>query len=167
MTNLTKSFLIILTVTLAVVFAEATPALGDRSIFAVTLSKGSQSLNGKVTYELTAHDKSTGSWTQTITTDFSGQKQTQTETVKSSDLLDDATIDYVLANCAARGGMPENISVPAGSFNTCSIPVKNKDGSGTYWIAKVPFGFAKWTNLRNDGVMIVGLLESFIHGSGE
>lgn len=165
MSYLAKSCLILVTLTLAAVFAEATPAVGDRAVFAMTFTKGSQSLTGKVSYELTAQDKSTDSWTQVVTKDFNGQKQTQVESVKTSDLLDDATINYLLMNCQARGGKLEKISVPAGDFDTCALPISNNEGAGTFWVAKVPFGCAKWTTLRKDGINVTALLEQYQHGS--
>ena len=165
MNFLAKSCLVILSVTLAAVFAEATPALGDRSVFSVKLSKGNQSLNGKVIFELTSYDKSTDSWVQTSTTDFNGQKQTQTDTVATSDLLDDATIDSVIANCAARGGKSETVNAPAGTFPACAVPITNSQGSGTVWVSKVPFGYSKWLLNRTDGVTVDSVLGSFTAGT--
>jgi len=164
MNFLTKSSLVILTLTLAAVFAEATPALGDKAVFNVKLSKGAQSMTGKVTFELTNYDKAAGTWTQTSTTDFNGQKQTQTETVQTSDLLDDATIDSVLANCAARNGTSETVTTPAGDLPSCAIPISNSQGKGTVWVSKVPFGMSKWILNRTDGITVDSLLESFVAG---
>lgn len=162
---LTKSSLVILTVTLASLFAEATPAVGDRSVFDVTLIRGSQTVTGTVTYELTNFDKAKNTWTQTSTTDFNGQKQTQTESIQAKDLLDDSMIDTILTNCAARGGTPETVTSEAGEFQTCAIPIKNAVGSGRVWIAKLPFGLAKWNTQRRDGVQVTGIIKSFQHGT--
>lgn len=164
MSFLAKGSLVILSLTLAAAYAEATPALGDRSVYDVTLSKDTQTMQGHVTFELTAFDKSTDLWTQTTTTDFEGQKQTQTDTVATADLLDDATIDSVLTNCSAHGGKEETVKSAAGDFAACAVPVSNSSGSGTIWVSKVPFGYAKWNITRTDGVNIDSLLESFIAG---
>jgi len=165
MNFLIKSVLVILSLTFAAVVAEATPAVGDQSVFNVTLSKGGQSLSGQVTFELTNYDKSADSWSHTTTTDFSGQKQTQTETIASSDLLDDATIDSILANCTVRGGKSETTNTPAGDFPTCALPLNNSQGQGTVWIAKVPFGYCKWILNRTDGVIVDSILASYVNGT--
>lgn len=165
MNFLTKSSLIILSVTFAAVIAEATPAVGDRSVFDVTLSKGTQTLSGHVTFELTSYNKSTDSWTQTSTTDFNGQKQTQTDNVASSDLLDDATIDAVMTSCTQRGGKLETVNAPAGNFPSCAMPITNSQGKGTVWVAKVPFGYCKWILNRTDGVKVDSILSSYVNGT--
>lgn len=162
---LAKSGLALLTITLASMIAEATPALGDKSVYDVTLAKGGQSMVGTVSFELTAYNKSTDSWTQISITDFNGQKRTQTETIEGQDLLDDATIDSILTDCAGRGGKEETIDSPAGSFPSCAVPVVNSDGTGTVWVAKVPFGFSKWIANRTDGIIVTGVLKSYQHGT--
>ncbi|WP_413291448.1 hypothetical protein [Bdellovibrio sp. HCB337] len=162
---LAKSGLALLTVTFASMIAEATPALGDKSEYDVTLAKGGQSMSGTVVFELTNYNKATNSWTQTSTTDFNGQKQTQTETIEAKDLLDDATIDTILGNCAARGGKEETVNSPAGDFASCAVPVTNTDGTGTVWVSKVPFGFSKWVANRKDGITVTGVLKSFQNGT--
>lgn len=164
MNFLTRSCLALLIITLAAIVAEATPALGDKSVYDVTLSRGNQTLTGTVTFELTNYNKAANSWTQTSTTDFNGQKQTQTETIEAKDLLEDSSIDYMLTNCAARGGTTETITSPAGAFQTCAVPVNNANGAGTVWVAKVPFGYAKWIANRKDGITVNGLIKSFQHG---
>lgn len=165
MNFLTKSSLVILSLTFAAVIAEATPAVGDRSVFNVKLSKGTQTLNGQVTFELTNYNKSADSWTQTSTTDFNGQKNTQTDTVATSDLLDDATIDAVLTSCVSRGGKLETVNAPAGDFPSCAMPITNSQGSGTVWVAKVPFGYCKWILNRTDGVTVDSILASYVNGT--
>lgn len=165
MNLLTKSSLVILSLTFAAVFAEATPALGDRAVYNVKLSKGAHSITGKVTFELTSYDKETDTWVQTSTTDFNGQKQTQTDKIASSDVLDDATIDSVITNCAARKGTLETVKTPAGDFPSCAVPISTNEAKGTAWVSKVPFGYSKWILNRADGVIVDSLLESYVNGS--
>lgn len=165
MSFLTQSFLVIITLVLAAIFAEATPAVGDKSVYDVTLTKGSQVVTGQVSFELTAFDKDGNSWTQISTTEFNGQTQTQTDKVEAKDLLDDNTIDTILGDCLSRGGQSETIQSPAGEFPSCAIPVNNAKGSGTVWVAKVPFGFVKWNSHRRDGITVEGLLKTFQTGT--
>lgn len=161
---LAKSSLVILTLTLAGLVAEATPVIGDKAAFAVTLTSGAQKVNGRVTFELTAYDKATETWTQVSTTEVSGQTQTQQDKIATADLLTDATIDSVLANCAAQNGKEETLTTPAGEFKACAVPINNNEGTGTVWISKVPFGYSKWVATRTDGTVIEGILESYKAG---
>jgi hypothetical protein len=167
MNVLTRSSIAILTIGLAAMIAEATPALGDKAVYDVTLTKGTQTVQGLLTFELTSYDKATDMWTQTATTDFNNQKQTQTETLGSKDLMDDFSIDYVLKNCAARNGVSETVTSPAGDFPACAVPVSNSQGSGKVWVAKVPFGYAKWINNRKDGVIVESIIKSFQLGTAQ
>lgn len=161
---LMKSSLVLLTLTLTAMIAEATPAIGDKATFAVDLTKGSQALQGKVTFELTAYDQATETWTQVSTTEVSGQTQVQQDKVASKDLLTDASIDAMLADCAKANGKAETVTVPAGTFPACAVPITTSDSTGTAWVSKVPFGYSKWTATRNDGMVINGVLESYKAG---
>jgi len=167
MNVLTRSSIAIITIGLAAMIAEATPALGDKAVYDVTLTKGTQTLQGQITFELTSYVKATDMWTQTATTDFNNQKQTQTETLGSKDLMDDVSIDYVLNNCVARGGVSETVNSPSGDFPACVVPVSNSQGSGKVWVAKVPFGYAKWVNNRKDGVIVNSIIKSFQLGTAQ
>jgi hypothetical protein len=149
---------------LIAVAAGATPKIGDKSIYNVNLSMGSQSMDGKVTFELTAFDATTDAWSQVTTTEFNGKRNIQQSTMSTKDLLTDAMIDDVLANCAAKGGTAETVTSPAGDLPSCAVPVSNGSGTGTVWVAKVPFGYAKWIANRSDGVVVNGVIESFVPG---
>jgi hypothetical protein len=145
--------------------AKATPLVGDKSTFRVNLTLDDQSMNGTATFELMSYDVITDMWEQVTTTEFDGQKNVEKIKSTTHDLLNDAMIDDVLANCATKGGSPETITVPAGSFITCNVPVASDSATGTIWIAKVPFGYAQWHSLRADGVIVNGVLESFVSGT--
>ena len=165
MTVLTRSSLALLTLSLAALIAEATPTIGDRATFDLSMSKSGMSQSGVVTFELTQNDVTAETWTQTSTTEFNGQSKTQTQVVPNNDLMDDFSIDYTLANCRSRGGVDENLKTPAGDFKTCVMPANNAEGTGKVWVAKVPFGYAKWVNLRTDGATVTGVIKSFQNGS--
>jgi hypothetical protein len=157
----TTSF-IVLALTLAGVAAEATPKVGDKAVYGVTLSNGSQTANGHMTMEITAYDAGTDSWTIVNTTELNGNTQSQTAHQKSADMVNDALIDSMLANCEANGGKNDSVVSPAGTFPSCALPNNDGSSSGTVWVSKVPFGFSKWTSTRSDGMSVNGLIESFV-----
>jgi hypothetical protein len=158
---LTTSF-IALAITLAGLAAEATPGVGDKSVFAVTLTSGAQNMNGHLTMEITAYDAATDMWTVVTNTEMNGQKQSQTTPTKTADLIADASIDSMLSNCAGSGGKTDSVVSPAGTFPSCAVPISDDQSSGTLWISKVPFGYSKWTTTRKDGLIVAGILESFV-----
>lgn len=146
--------------------AEATPTVGDKVRYAVTLTRGTQMAKGALTMELTAYDTSTDSWTQVGTTEFNGQVQTQSDNVKTKDLINDATIESVITNCVAQGGVLEAVQTPSGSvFDSCKLPMQNSKSKGFIWVSRVPFGYSRWEAKRTDGVLVEGLLESFTAGT--
>lgn len=161
MKHLLKSSFIVLTLTLAGLSAEATPAVGEKSVFAVNITQGSQTADGTMTLELTAFDAATDSWTMVTTTAFNGQEQRETKSTKTSDLISDAMIDHLLANCVASGGALDTVTSPAGSLPACAMPINDESSTGTLWVSKVPFGYSKWTTRRSDGMVVSGLLQSF------
>jgi hypothetical protein len=158
-----KTGFALLTLTLAVTVAEATPALQDKAVFTVTLEKELQDLTGKATFELTAYDKTSDTWTQTSLTDFAGEQSFQTKSVPAAKLLNDAAIDDILKNCAAKGGKNDIVHSLAGHLPACAMPVSNTDSTGTVWVSKVPFGYSKWVTVK-DGLTTKATIESFVNG---
>ena len=77
-------------------------------------------------------------------------------------VLDDTTIDAIVANCTSAGGTAQSISVPAGTYNACAMNFDNQDSKGTVWITQVPFGVARVdTTIKENGVQVSALLRSF------
>lgn len=160
-----KTGLVLLTLTLAVTAAKATPAIQDKAVFSVLLEKEQQDLSGKATFELTAYDKTSDTWTKTSLTDFGGEQSFQTSSVPTAKLMNDAAIDDALKNCVAKGGKNDIVHSVAGHLPACAMPVSNAEGSGTVWISKVPFGYSKWVTVRDDGLTTKATIESFVNGT--
>ncbi len=69
---------------------------------------------------------------------------------------DDATIATCgIISYPGQTGLPETITVAAGTFNTCHIVLDNN--AGEFWAAAVPFGFVKSVNTNSTGTMTVEL----------
>jgi hypothetical protein len=161
MKQLLKSSFVVLTLTFAGMAAEATPAVGEKSVFAVNLAKGQQTADGTMTLELTAFDAGTDTWTMVTTTMFNGHEEKKTTPTKTADLIGDAMIDQVLGNCVASGGTVDTVVSPVGNIPACALPINDNESTGTLWVSKVPFGYSKWTTRRSDGMTVTGVLQSY------
>lgn len=136
--------------------AYATPQAGDAAAYNATIQVNGQQMLADLTVELTSFNVRDGKFLERQTLTFSGQAPQVSEEWKAYDeYLNDATIDGLLANCAANNGVLETIAVPAGTFNTCKIAFNNDQTQGYIWVAKVPFGFAQMiTQRKADGLVI-------------
>lgn len=129
---------------LVTVTAQAMPKVGDSATHSGTTVANGQTYLVQVTNSLVAYNASADMFTQnTVTTiEGHGTRQKQ-ELVKSSDLIGDATIDALLADCAGNGGVDEVVTVPAGTFATCRIA---GDDGAQYNLGKVAYGIVKMTS---------------------
>ena len=135
----------VLAAALVSVSAYAMPTVGDYAAYDVVLPNPNKTVIS-FQQELVAFDATRNEFILRRTQKFPGQaEKVETVPVSTADLLDDATVDSILAYCAGAGGTLQTITVPAGTFNTCPIP-QNRDGSKVVYVAKVPFGFARMTD---------------------
>lgn len=132
---------------LAATIAQATPAVGDIASFSGTTVHAGQTYPLQITLQLTAFDQPTGAFTQVTTTQVAGQTQTRSEQVAAADMITDATVESLLTNCVANGGVSEIVAVPAGTFETCKIA--GDDGT-LYNVGRVPFGITMVTSPENN-----------------
>lgn len=142
--------------------AYATPKVGDFAEFDTVLSLNGQQVTGSITLEIIQQNDQ-NQFLRRETVVFPGQ-DTQTEEIwiNADELINDATIDNVLANCATSGGALQTISVPAGEFQTCALPSEGEDSKDLAYVAKVPFGIAQYDSLKKANGMLMQLkLKSF------
>jgi hypothetical protein len=124
--------------------AFAMPSVGDDAVFALTATVNGQTYTGTGEEKLVAFDAASNNWTEQNTFVISGQTQTQNQTVQTNQLLTHTTVAAVMSNCAAYGGTPQSITVPAGTYNTCSLPVNSNGQTGTVWVASgIAFGMVQ------------------------
>lgn len=144
-------------------FAIATPSVGDSSVFAYTTRSGGNFAQG--TFEMSLISQSGDSF-QRLQTSHMENSPTESyeETIVASDLLDDQTIAELLANCTELGGQPEQLTVPAGIFETCMM-MENQNSRT--WVGAVPMGIIKQVTLAQTGVLITMELMSFKYGQTE
>jgi hypothetical protein len=48
-----------------------------------------------------------------------------------------------MTNCVAKGGMMEDVTVPAGTYNTCHMMMTEIGVTTNLWWGDVPFGVVK------------------------
>lgn len=139
--------LVLLSLTLSL-SAFATPKVGDQATFAATAAKGSNTLTGEATLELTAYDAAKKEFTQKTTIKWGNEPANSgEEKFAEADMINDAVLDAVstAAGCAAEGGKLEKIKVPAGEFNACRVDNTDESGATTnLWVAKVPLGIVRY-----------------------
>lgn len=157
-----KTIFISLVSVLFTTAALAMPAVGDNAVYSLQISQGGQSMSG--TLETTITGFANGSYSLESKINMGGQQQVQNDQRQAQEMVTDALISQIMTNCAQYGGKLESVTVPAGTFNTCALPVNPQDGTGTTWVANVPFGLVKVDSTDTQGQKTFGELNSFKFG---
>ena len=154
----------ILAITLGTLAAHAYPAVGDASTFNGKFYQAgsTQAIMFMQSLELTAYDKSKNEFTMKITLDLpNGDTKVEEQQVAAANLLDEAAVNNVLSVCNSQGGTIEKVSVDAGDFEACAIPLER---GGKTWVAHAPFGVVKEVSIDEEGNKVVLELASFVLG---
>lgn len=69
--------------------------------------------------------------------------QDEQKPTSAAEMISDAFINDVLTNCMSYGGTIEQITVAAGSFQTCRLTSNDSSSSSITWVGYVPFGIVK------------------------
>lgn len=144
--------------------AFAYPALNDKAEFAGKYEGGGGgSMNFTLSLEITnVVNNGTQFVVHSVTTLPNGKVQAQDETYNASDLLSQETVNEILSQCSQSGGVIESVTVPAGTFQACSLPQQN---GGRVWIGDVTFGLVK--NIQIDEEMNKVTIELQAHQAGK
>jgi hypothetical protein len=156
-----KSLFVSAAALLVSVSAFAMPKIGDQALFNLEYTEQGAVTAGTIENSITAFDAATNKYT--VHSIVTMNKQSQTQDEATDQLMDDASIKYILDNCAAQNGKMESVTVPAGTFDTCALPLSPEEGrSGTVWAAVgVSFGIVKFDETKADGTHTVLQLQSF------
>lgn len=160
-----KNMLITLATLVFATAAHAMPLVGDYANFDIVITNGTDNMTGS--YEIALTGQNSAGFQMSTTVKLGNQPaQKDQQTVAATDLMDDATVASVLANCAAYGGALQQLAVAAGTFNTCAVPTQNDAGqtNGTVWIGQVPFAVVKQAQKRDDGLDMILSLKSYQNG---
>lgn len=150
-------------VSIAASAALAFPTVKDKSVFnGIYAGAAGGQIEFTQTLELTKFDAATGKYTMSnVFTMTNGQTQTQEVQVDATELMDNARVQQILAQCATVSGTAGETTVTAGTFKTCQIPTQR---GGTVFVAEVPFGFVKEVYFDEDMNRIEVELASFVNG---
>lgn len=151
------------TVVFASSFAMAYPVIGDKVEYQGTIKKDpnpEKAINIKM--EIKSFDAQKQEWIIQQDTTVDGRTYSETEDIDANDMFTPERVQYVLTNCAARGGVLESVTVPAGTFDSCKLTKANSEESKEVWIAAVPFGIVKMIDHDiEDGEHLAVELQSF------
>lgn len=148
-----KASLLLVSALLMSASAFAMPKAGDSATYDIVVTSGDKTGHGTETDELVQFDSAQNRFLQRTTQQFDGSAPNTSEGWTALDeLMDDATADHILAECAGMGGVSQTLQVPAGSFATCALPVNDEEQktTGTVWVAKVPFGYVRLEVVSGD-----------------
>ncbi len=155
------SFLFVL-LALTSTSAHATPKVGDYAAYDMIFAKGGSRYQIDFSQELLQFNPANNHYFRQETFTLPGLAPDVRQTwLPASDFLSDENISLILNNCSSSGGNLQNITVPAGSFQTCAMPHHSEESAGTIWIANVPFGFVRLEATYENGVLQTILLQSF------
>lgn len=147
--------------------AFAMPTVGDHAVYVGTDQKqGAAPVAGSVELEIKDHNTTNDQYLvrATITTKDQAPQVTDKWT-ESKNLLSDSKVQQALQFCSVIGGQKANLTVPAGTFDTCAVPVNDKNRQGTVWVGQVPFGVVQADiTTKSNGEHTVGSLSSFHAG---
>lgn len=143
--------------------AFAYPVVGDKVEFSGTFKQDPGAevpLNLKM--EVLSFDGTEQEWIVREETTIDGKTKVSNEDIDAKDMFTPAKVQYVLTNCEARGGVIENVTVPAGTFSACHLVRADSEESKELWIGDVPFGVLKMiSHDMEDGEHFAVELQSF------
>ncbi|WP_413289735.1 hypothetical protein [Bdellovibrio sp. HCB337] len=145
--------------------ALATPAVGDYAKYNVTISQGNQKMSLIAEQTITAFDQAANQYTVQTTYNYNGQSQIDSAQKPADEFVSDAMAKDIIANCASYQGTLEQVTVPAGKFNSCKLPTSDGNGGtgSINLVAGVAFGIVKGTSTEQGKVTNVELL-AFTNG---
>lgn len=153
---------------LAANYAVAYPMVGDKVEWKGTVV-GSDGTSTEVlgSKEILEQDPTTMKWL--VKSWYKMGKWEKMETKYAKKMWTPEKWTTVQTNCVARGGMLEDVTVPAGTFSTCKFTKSDEDfvglgkhdddddGTMTMWMGDVPFGVVKVMHTGDKGTKTIEL----------
>ena len=158
-------FVTLATVVLASMMAQATPKVGDKIAYNITITNPTSTSSGTLMFELTAYDLASDMWTKTTQISIAENNNQSSEQVSSKELLSDEIIQNVLANCAQSNGRNEAVQTHMGAMNTCALDFQQDSSKTTSWVGAVPMGLVQFQTVTQDGSSSMGTVSSFTNGN--
>lgn len=135
-------------------YAMAYPMVGDKVEWTGTVvGTDGTTTEVKGSKEVLSQDPTTMKWL--VKSWMQMGKWERCETKEKTNLYSSEKWQMIMTNCVVHGGVMEEITVPAGTYNTCKM-MKTWDKGGhhdgdsvTMWWGDVPFGLVKV--MKTDG----------------
>jgi|GEM_PF-1508283 hypothetical protein len=132
---------------LASSIAMAYPAVGDKTGYNGTCVKKGETKTWTATMEVIAWLDASKMWIIKKDVMKNGQTKTDIDGVAEADMWTADKWTDVSTNCVAKGGVMEDVTVAAGTFNTCHMTKISTDGDDSetkhMWWGDVPGGLVK------------------------
>lgn len=138
-------------------YAMAYPMVGDKVEWTGTVvGTDGTTTEVKGSKEVLSQDPTTMKWL--VKSWVQMGKWERCETKEKKNLYSSEKWQEIMTNCVTRGGVMEEITVPAGTYNTCKMTKTGDDKGGhhgddgdsvTMWWGDVPFGLVKV--MKTDG----------------
>lgn len=140
-------------VLLASTAAFAYPTVGDHVLMSGTATMNGQTAPFTLERTIKSFDSAAQQYIVSETQTIAGNAQTQDSPTAAADMLSADQVQQILSMCAMYSGTTETITVKAGTFATCKLPLTDQSGAanGFGWIGDVEFGIVKVTG-NNNGV---------------
>jgi putative hemolysin len=123
--------------------AFAMPAVNDYAQYDVSVTQGSATNQVVFEQTITAYNQAAGTYSVQGVVTQNGTSQTQVREVPASSLLSTDVVKQALSNCAQAGGQAESVTTPAGTFETCGLPLSSNGMTGKINVGLVAFGVVK------------------------
>lgn len=125
-------------------YAVAYPEVGDEAKWAGTYKEGTNpEKNVELMAKVITHDMGDKEWDIQMDWTMDGQTKSEVEDIDEDKMWSPAMWAKVQSECVAKGGVLEDVTVPAGTFASCHMTKTWGPKSMELWLADVPFGIVK------------------------
>ena len=132
-------------------YAVAYPEVGDEAKWAGTHKEGA---DPEKTVELMAKviswDAADKEWDVQMDWTMDGKTESKVEDIDADKMWSGAMWTKVQAECVAKGGTLEDVTVPAGTFASCHMTKTCGTKTMEVWLADAPFGIVKANKMDTD-----------------
>jgi hypothetical protein len=131
------------TVILASTVALAYPKVGDKAGYNGSCKKGTEEKTWTLSKEVLLWVDADKKWVIKKDTMKDGGTKTELEYVADADMWSSAMWTDMMTNCVTKGGVMEDVTVPAGTYNTCHMMTTEDGKTKHMWWGDVPWGIVK------------------------
>ncbi|MEN0060420.1 MAG: hypothetical protein AAGB31_16385 [Bdellovibrio sp.] len=139
----------------ASLIASAYPAVGDKVEYAGTWMKDPETtVNVSLVQEVVEYQEEEDEFIIKIDKTVDGETKTENKDVDADEMYTPEKWQEIKAACEEKGGALEEVSVPAGAFETCHMKKSRHGKTKEVWLGDVPFGLVKAVFSKDVGVIV-------------